>query len=161
MLFKCGLSEPQLQALDKSLLNSAVNELLRAHRLGYHLLVLERPTANVLMDILDLTLSDRSTLSRVSNDYTQSGNLAKNASVYIELVDGIHTTCVNNSICYPIIKISPSQVGNATNLVVENEATDGYLYSFILQNIRPCTNLPRMSFELVHGGGEDIQKVFE
>lgn len=161
MLFKCGLSTSQLKVLDKKLLGSALIELLRSHRLGFHMLVLERHTVKALVELLEFGQEDGALLTRLSNEYTQFGNLTKNANIYVELTDQSYVRKTPKSIHFPITKISHTHVGNPTSLIVENIDNDGYVYDFVLHNMKSYLGIPQLNLELVHGGGEDIIKVFD
>ena len=48
-----------------------------------------------------------------------------------------------------------------TSLLVENAKSDGQFYTYLLDALRPLFKAPRLSFDLIHGGGgDDIPSVF-
>lgn len=75
MIFRCGLSAEVLAKLDQGKIEAALLELLRACRLGYHLLVLERQVALYFLAAFELGGKDRAMLQRIHDDYSTLGKL--------------------------------------------------------------------------------------
>ena len=160
MLFRCRLSELNFQQISEEVLNASFLELIRAHRLGYHLLVLERPTSEFLLSKLDLNRRDRAILQRIALEYAQTGKQHLSASVYIDVDAGHSIRRAGNCISLPISFVDHGLVGHETALVVEDDETDRELYTFILNEIKRSAGLLSYRADVRHGGGEGIVGVF-
>lgn len=75
----------QIQSLRQPVLDHGLRELLRAHRIGHHVLILPRSIAQWLLDAADLNEIDRSTVFRLQREYAQTADLPRRASVIISL----------------------------------------------------------------------------
>ncbi|MEA2834014.1 MAG: hypothetical protein QOG66_2216 [Methylobacteriaceae bacterium] len=163
MLWVVKLSPDKLATLHKPRLRMVFSELLRAHRLGLHLAVIERKTAAWLMANLELGLEDNALLARLAQEYTQTGNLADRIPDYIELISaaGVDPARRGRAIEVPLETLSPNTITQLPILLCEHITRDGVLYSQILENIKDLFSVPRLAFECHHGGGSSTKDVFE
>lgn len=148
--------------LDDPVVTSFAIELLRAHRSGNHLAVIERKLAQALRAGADINDRDRALLDRLTSEYSQTGNLHRKASVYIDVLpesnEDIHV--MGSAIRVPINKLLASRALERPILLSENIDNDGWIYKYILTNLIDVFSCPNVDLELSHGGGEDTVSVF-
>jgi hypothetical protein len=149
--------------LNDPVLASFATELLRAHRSGNHLAVLDRKMAQVLKDGVDLTVRDKVLLDRLSSEYSQTGNLYRRASVYIDVVPSSDDAPnkMGSAIIFPLNKLIASRSLERPILLSENVDKDGWAYDYIIKNINDILLCPNVDLELSHGGGADTPTVFK
>jgi hypothetical protein len=161
MLIKFALVPEQLSSIDPAVLENIVSELLRAHRHGFHLLVLSRQAAEFLCKHITLAPRDLALLQRLSSEYTQTGTLWRRASTYLEVSIDSHFDLRDNAIITPITYLGPANIGQPGGLLIEDAHNDGFVIDFILRNVRDIFGAPRSSFVLQHGGGGGLVRRFE
>ena len=161
MLIRFALVAEQLSSVEPALLENVITELLRAHRHGFHLLVLSRQSAEFLYQFLKLSERDLALLQRVSSQYTQTGMLFQRASIYMEVSTNNYFDLKGNAIFAPITFLGHANLGQPGNLLVEDAHNDGFVIDFILRNVRDIFNAPRYSFVIQHGGGSGVEKRFK
>jgi hypothetical protein len=161
MLFYCDLAD-ELLSIRPEALSIAVSDLVRAHRMGHHLAVINRASASWLMNNVDLSNSDGAMLTRISQEYAQTGDLQNKAKVFVRLtVDpAADLTVTGNAIHVSIEGLLKYRLLDPSILLSENRETDGKLYEFLLQNHCDLHDCSHVSFELQHGGGADLGMVF-
>lgn len=148
--------------LGDPVLGSFATELLRAHRSGNHLAIVDRKMAQALKDGADLTERDKALLDRLTSEYSQTGNLYRRATVYIDVVpssDGA-PYIMGPAIIFPLNKLLASRSLERPILLSENMDKDGWAYDYILKNVNDILLCPNVDLELSHGGGEDTPTVF-
>lgn len=151
-----------LEALDRDTLSSAVSDLIRSHRLGYHLVVINRAAAGWMRDNIDLSNSDGAMLLRIAQSFAQTGDLRRRAKVYVNLTAnrGLDLTVAGNSIFVSIDRLPQYRILERAILLIENLDADGDLYDHLFRNhcdLHSCSNV---SFDRHHGGGADLPVVF-
>jgi hypothetical protein len=109
-------------------------------------------------------LSERelATLERISQDFTQTADLRRNAFVFVEL-QGHNTTGFilnGNAIQMALDQIIKYRVLEKSILLVENAATDGMFYQFLIENAHYGPRYANVSFDLGHGGGTTLEMEF-
>jgi hypothetical protein len=161
MLIRFGLTAPDLERLvgvERVMLILA--ELLRAHRFGMHLLVIERSLVDYLLSSGHLSGSDdKAMLNKMRSEFTQTGHLHEIAAIYIEITPPETTLqCYKNCVKIPIDQIDLEMFGNPALLLTEDANGDGEIIEFILGNIRDIVSAPRSRFKREHGGGTSTLK---
>ena len=162
MLFHFDESERDLAAAGPTDLAAVTVELLRARRLGHHLIVISRRTARWLRDHLDLTGRDRAMLERVEQEFAQTGALHNLAGVFIRLsLNSAHHLRVNgNAIMVSVDQLRHCRLLDQSILVIEDLESDGRLYEFLLHNHCILHGCRQISYDLRHGGGTSFPKIF-
>ncbi|WP_262049079.1 hypothetical protein [Bradyrhizobium sp. Bra78] len=162
MLFHLDLVE-QLAAVDRGVLGAAIADLIRAHRLGDHLVVVSRDSASWLQAHVDLSARDTAMLSRISQGYAQTGDLRRRAKIYVDIVAGAprRISQAGNSIQVSIELLVRYRLLERPLLLVENMDSDGDLYEFLFENHCDLHHGSSVSFDRQHGGGADLAMVFE
>ncbi|MDZ4057556.1 MAG: hypothetical protein U1D69_11475, partial [Polynucleobacter sp.] len=145
MLIKIALTAIELSAFDQAALEAAVSELLRAHRLGFHLLVISRESADYLAN-LDLGAQNKALLRKLYAEFTQTGALHKKASVYLNLSAGDNFSINGNAVDTPLKFITHENIGSPADILLEDASNDGFIVDFVLRNIGDVLRLPRVSF---------------
>lgn len=161
MLIRFSLTTVEMSQIDVETLSNITRELLRAHRHGYHLLVVSRETATYLRDNLGLSKSECALVERLREEFTQTGSMHRSAAIYIEISLGSSTMKVGNAIKVPINLLGHENVGSKPGLLLEDAPNDGGLFEILISNLARRLKRPRVSFELKHGGGSGIAKAFE
>ena len=161
MIIHIGLSIAELGRLAGPRLGERVGELLRAHRLGNHLVIFDRIVARWIEENIELSPPLHATLTRIAHDYTQTGDLIRRCSDYIKVVadaDGV-VRRVGKAIEMSFDQLALPYVLDRTALVVEDLESDGKLFDFICHNLRDRVGAPPLAWEIVHGGGERTASV--
>lgn len=137
------------------------SELLRAHRHGSHLLVLERRIADRLLT-LELSQSDRALLARLGAEYTQTGGLHRSSPMYIALANTFERKieAVASAVHVGLGAIHSTRILEVPVLLVENLSTDGWLIEQLLGVAALHAGRGAMAVDPQHGGGDDIHNVF-
>ena len=157
MLIRFSLSIDALEALTSEEIEMPFSELLRAHRNGCHLFVVERDVADYLSQRIELSNQDKALLRRLHHEFTQLGRLHERATTYIEIsVPGEKPVRRGRCLRLPLDLISYRTFGGAALLLTENARFDGRLIRFVLRCVRDVSRGPSFSFEDVHGGGASI-----
>lgn len=161
MLFEFDLNPNECEEADQAILTNIVSELCRSHRLGYHLAVIRRDTANWLRDNLSLSGLDRGTLKRIAAEYTQSGGLKHVAAVFTRVKSSHFGPPVRlgNEIQVGIEGLAAETVLNRAILLVEDQTRDGRFYGLVLDARRGVFQGGSVEFEKAHGGGEQIHEI--
>ncbi|MCY1669305.1 hypothetical protein [Rhizobium sp. SL86] len=146
-------------ATDARLLELA-RELLRCHRRGHHLVVLDRTIAAAIQD-LDLSNQEKALTNRLSQDYTQTGNLHKQAYAYVSIVNDISVFAHKQDNCFKISigAAIESRVLDPCAVVVEDVVSDGFMYKQIFEEIARKSPVRKFEYELIHGGGQNSVNV--
>lgn len=139
-----------------------VAELLRTHRQGLHLLVVGRDLANSLGK-LALSQADVALLRRLGAEYTQTGALHRSSAFYISILNTLDVRYEHRGSYVEVSlgALSASRVLDRPVLLSENLTTDGWLYDQILAAVATKTGKGAISFDLAHGGGDDIVAVLD
>jgi hypothetical protein len=143
-------------------LPNAVSEILRAHRQGNHLLVVERAVAEKLSG-LQVSGSDVALLRRLAAEFTQTGALHRRSQVYISIQNSFDDYVERAGACVHVSlgTMLQSRLTDPTTLIVENIATDGWLLEQILTVTALRNRLGTINLDTVHGGGDDIANVLD
>lgn len=163
MLIQFDISCAELAAGDKVAIAQAVAEILRAHRRGYHLLVVDYDRSAWLLDNVSLSEPERATLKQVAAGYSQTAGLVHDARLFARIASCASDKVVrtSRSIEVSLSAMLKTRLLEQSVLLVENAKSDGQLYTYILDALRPVIKAPRVSFDVMHGGGDDISSVFE
>jgi hypothetical protein len=162
MLFNLDCSVAELEPVNREILDIAIRELLRSHRLGNHVVVISRPICSLLLGIADLTRADRAMLERIAHESTQKANLSKLASHYVNVtpIESDDLKITGRAIHLSFERLGKSKVLERSVLLVENLRRDGLLYSELIRNHFDMHGCTPPSYEPMHGGGNDIGAVF-
>ena len=157
MIIHFDITAAQAESANQNFLQVCVSEALRAHRLGHHLVIINRSVADYCEKHLDMNSIDRATLKRLRSNYTQTAGLLRQATFYVRIAalpDGT-VRRVGNTVELSIDQAYITGVYEKTILLVEDEHTDGPLLKFLLNNLstKVVGQLP-LSFQPLHGGGE-------
>jgi hypothetical protein len=150
-----------LPDLPRETVAAALSDLIRAHRSGHHLVVINRASAMWLTENIDLSQRDAAMLSRIAQDFTQTGDLRRRAKVYVNLsTDRASNLIVNgNAIFISLDRLTQYRLLDRAVLLIENLESDGDLYQYLLENHCTLYACNSVSFERQHGGGADLPKV--
>lgn len=135
-----------------------VSEILRARRMGKHLIVIEPQVLRILKE-LPLSAMDLSLVERLRDEFTQTGRAIKTIRPAINIVntweDQIHLDA--GIVNVPLRVLLSSSILEAPILVLENQKRDGFLYGLALDSKRKHP----ITYNTSHGGGGDTPDVFE
>lgn len=160
MLFHWAWSIEELTAYDSLKIQLAVSEIIRASRKGYHLISLSRKTATWIAENVDLSNADKSQVSSIGANYTQTGGLSQVAALYVEISSMNNDfELLDNKLKVSQSYIIKSNLLEPARLIVENIDNDGWLFELILRNYTKTIGIARVNFELQHGGGHDVVRV--
>jgi hypothetical protein len=154
MLVRIALPVADLAALGPDALELRLSELLRAHRNGFHLVVIERDAADYLLEHVAFSGSDRALLQRLRQQFTQNGRLHERATIYLE-VHTLGDAIIRTDRCFkiPINMIDSVTFGSPSQFLTEDANHDAKVIRFILSNVRDILGAPTFSFVDEHGGG--------
>jgi hypothetical protein len=117
-----------LAAADRLLLRSATKELIRAYRLGHHVLVIRRPEASWLRTSLELDAQEQSALAEIAREFTQTADLIRRADRYLAIVPAKQGGAPARMLQAELGDVVKPYFLDRTALVVEDINTDGRLY---------------------------------
>ncbi len=162
MIFRWCFDDLLPEMLAHPALPIAAAELLRAHRFGHHLVVLDRKVGQCLGG-LGLSDADKALLSRLTTEYTQTGNLHEKSSVYVTISSDPDSeiSLQNNNISVSFASIVSTELLRKPALVVEDQFSDGWTIIEMLRAVAKSRKFGPLCLEVVHGGGENIVKVVE
>lgn len=163
MIFEITATIEDLIAAQRDRLTDMTCELLRAHRMGHHFLIVPREPSGWLLDNLDFNERERATLQKIRNDYTQSASLRGKALARI-VIDVGHksgATRDGKSIIVGLADISGYSLVEQTQLLVEDTESDGRLYEKILDQLKERIGAPAVRYDLRNGGGQNIYNVWK
>lgn len=162
MLFSFELTPAAMSEIPEAELKAALVELLRARRMGFHLVVFDRESANYIICNIKMNDEDLAIMRRVMNDYTQIHGLKSVLKTYIKIVYGPPSTIRRIADRFEVSLDCLYRFGflSSTILLTENLHTDGKIISYILQEYARRSNFFPLSFELANGGGEAINHNF-
>lgn len=137
-----------------------VSDILRARRMGTHLIVIDRRLSTRLQQ-LDLSQSDRAILNRLGHEFTQTGSLHRFSPNYIRVSNSANATAsrLGAAFIVPLTYLRDTRLLDFPVLLVENLDSDGWLLSMCMKVSAECFRRGPLSFDLAHGGGDDIHKV--
>lgn len=153
----------QVETLEPALLQEVVAELMRSHRYGHHLVVINRPVASWLLENLDLSDKDKASLAQIERDYTQTADLVRRCQICIRLreVQEPYVVRCSKFVDIDIRLISKPYILDRVVLVFEDATTDGKLYSILFELLRSKIGAPAISWEPTHGGGSRTIEIAE
>ena len=163
MIFDLDLQRSRLGEFDRQTLSTAVSELLRAHRLGLHLVIIRRELAQELSRTITLNEQDRATLARVREQYTQTGGLLAHANIFVRIGHYPHNTLrrIGDRIEMSLDGLLDTRILDRAALLLEDAISDGDLFKFMIRNIRDVLRCPPLNYDVVHGGGARTSDIFE
>jgi hypothetical protein len=88
MLFNLDIDIEALPRIPTEALTHVIEELARARRMGHHLVVIRPETARWLVNNLDLSKRDLAMISRIGQEFPQTGALRARALIFIRIVEG-------------------------------------------------------------------------
>lgn len=162
MIIEFSATDQALESVEVAKLLAATKEVLRAHRNGNHLAIIDRPTAAWIREQLPLDPIDRSTLDKLSGEYAQIARLRYEASlrIFVDLTNNDRPKLRYKAIHVGIDDIRNKAILEKLALITENTAADGLLYKFIISVVGFRRFGYPVAFELHNGGGDQIDKVF-
>ncbi|RXH37033.1 hypothetical protein [Bradyrhizobium zhanjiangense] len=159
MIFNVQMTAEEISSADKANLQRFFTEALRAHRIGYHLLVVERAIVDKLLATLDLADVDKVMLRQLRAEFTQTADLVRRSTWHVRVRAGGPMRVVGNAVEIALDAACHPELFSRPLLLIEDEITDGKFYEFLLTNVREVLNLPLLKWETAHGGGERIIEV--
>jgi hypothetical protein len=162
MLFYVDISHDDLTSVPPATLTDAVTDLVVAHRRGHHLVVISRSTASWLLDNTDLSNRDAAMLARISSDFAQTGDLRRRARMFVSLSanEALNLAVDGNVITVSLKMLVQYHLLDQPIFLVENMDSDGRVYRLLFDTHRALHNCSRVSFDLHHGGGDNLPMVF-
>lgn len=161
MIFEIDATQAQLHAFDPILLSRLLTEVLRAHRLGHHLVIMPRQTSLWFLANVQLGLMERATVERLVGEFTQTGSLRDLALERLRIV-GDHVgppVSIGNAVHMSFEEASNLSLSDKSILLVEDTASDGRLYVAIFDQLKRRVGTNSISMDVHHGGGERIIEV--
>ncbi|GJD29230.1 hypothetical protein PMNALOAF_0462 [Methylobacterium adhaesivum] len=161
MLVHWDHSADELIASDPDDIDALILELIRVRRLGYHLVSISRRTTQWLLGERANSSFVSTQLGMFHREYTQTGNLRLNSSVYIEVASFKHDFEIQQGakIQASIKFLFRSGLLEAPKLILENIDNDGWFAEFIISNVRGLRQFPAVMVQRLHGGGGDVIRV--
>ncbi len=158
MLIFCDLATAVLVQSDKGLVQERVKGLIQSHQEGRHLVVFGRETYVWITKNLVFSSFEGSTLRRIGEAVTQTGNLPSIALCYIRIV-GLNAgvTRVNSrEIAVSLNYKYFSELLLRPIVVVEDIVSDIMIYNLIFTENSNCRIGHGISYDPAHGGGERL-----
>jgi hypothetical protein len=159
MLINLRCTVDELDACNLQRRDEAIRGLLRAHRLGDHVVVISRELCRHLLNVADVSKSDRAMLERLAHEHTQKADLVRKAPQYIHVCP-IPIVSDGRSIPITFEQLVSTRILDRAILLVENIRRDGLLYGELINAHYDLHHCPFPSYEAMHGGGADIGAVF-
>lgn len=156
MIVLFNISIAELESADRSLLAAKFTEIVRAHRLGYHLIVINREICDWIFKNVYLTADNVAVLHRISTGYTQVGALPRKARIKVQItrLQGSIQNIDDATIDIPLHFDQLEDLLSKPLFIVEDIVNDGNMYKFIFDVIGQKVVRGRYSFDIANGGGE-------
>jgi KaiC/GvpD/RAD55 family RecA-like ATPase len=135
MILYLGPTINELQQVPADVLENAVHELLRSHRLGHHLVVVDRKVASWILKNVTLSDPEAASLTRIASEYTQTADLVRRASVFVSITCdsvGRHSRR-HNAVFVPLAEVARPYFLDRAVLAVEDSVSDGGIYALIFE----------------------------
>lgn len=161
MIFEFRGTASELAHADQGKLSHAITELLVAHRKGRHFCIIPRVTSTWLLANVALNPRDLATLKRLASEFTTTAGLLNSAEQFVSIQIG-HRSGVkitSNALIVGLDDIQGEYFFDQAAFVVEDQETDGRLYSAIVHACRSKIGAPHVSLDVRHGGGERSKNV--
>jgi hypothetical protein len=142
-------------------LRQFIAEGIRAHRLGMHVLVLDRAVADYLLTHIDLSDLERAAVQKLRGEFTQTADLVRRSKWHLKVraLPSDTKRVVGNGIEISLDLATNPDVFARTAIVVEDAISDGRFFEFLIQNLRDLFKIPSLQYEVIHGGGERTLEV--
>lgn len=163
MIIHFDFSAAQLATVPKALLEGCIYEAVRAHRLGYHLFIINREAADYVRHNVTLNAAERTMIEKLRSEYTQTADLVRRAGKYVRIAPlptGTMRTA-GRAVELSIDQAIRPTLYEKTIVVAEDEITDGAFYSFLMNNLRDVIGAPPLQCEWMHGGGDRTANIAE
>lgn len=147
-----------LEKIETERLTHAAAEALRAHRRGYHWVVLDRKVGEVFAK-LPLGEVDLSLARRLAGNYAQTGAMHLSAARFLAVVGDNSDPVPAHGIAVSIEDIANGELLSPATLLVENAERDGWYYTFLMRNAGDLAGVSSVYVDTAHGGGDDINGV--
>lgn len=161
MIINMGLSVEELRKISTHFLEDRISGLLHAHQRGYHLLILDRICGRWLLENLSFSKRESALIEQLILEITQTGNLRKNASIYIEIcppsLGGLITN--TNKIFLPLDHKNFYEILEKPVFIVEDIDADLKLYEALISHFSQEINISSYRYEAYHGGGSGVERV--
>lgn len=160
MLFDFRLSEDEIATIEPDSFFRGISEILRSHRLGHHLFVIDRKLGEWLASSLPLNDSEKAILRRIISEYAQFGNLKNHADIYACIKGNDSEIYGDGNVLYfPFSILNKPYFLDRVALITENSSNDGRLIRAIIENVARRRGLGKVNFELINGGGTTVEAV--
>jgi hypothetical protein len=159
MLIHLNSTVNELDACATEQRDEALCGLVRAHRLGDHVVVISRELSRHLLDVADLSRSEKAMLERIAHEYTQRADLVRKAPRYIHVAPNPRRVD-ERSILVNFEQLITTRILDRAILLVENIRRDGMLYGELIKAHYDLHDCPVPAYEAMHGGGADLATVF-
>jgi hypothetical protein len=156
MIIHFDFSAAELAAAPQAVLEGCISEAIRAHRLGHHLLVINREASDYLRKNVSLNNVEITTIERLRSEFTQTADLIRRARVYLRIAALPIGTMrkIGNAVEVSLDQAIRPSLFEKTVLIVEDEISDGAFYQFLFANLRDIAGIPATQCDWVHGGGD-------
>ncbi len=155
MIVLLDLTVEHLSSMDAESLSSRLEELLRSYRLGHHVVIMRRNVARWLAEHTSISPQALASLRKISQEFTQTGDLAQRAPVALRVRSGAPVNPLKNGRFFDISLegITLPYLLERVVLVVEDVTNDMQFYDLLFRSVRSMVGVPTMSVEPAHGGG--------
>ena len=162
MLIHISTTCEYLASVKPPALSEVLNEILRAHRLGHHIVIIERDVSEWIKVNVPLNSSELNILKRITSELTQSWGLVGRSKMFVRLVDCVKGEYrkLGAAIEIPILDVSVLRILERPLLLVENAETDGEIYKLLLKRLHSRLGIPSPQFDVDHGGGSSLLTIF-
>jgi hypothetical protein len=126
------------------------------------MVIVDRDAAHWIETNVALAPPDHAMIRSIGQRFTQTGSLLDDAGYLIKIdeTEGGSPIQFARGLIVPIATFSDSRLPDLPIVLVEDSASDGPLYKFILDGLKSLHQCKNSSFDLVHGGGSRIEDVF-
>ncbi len=164
MIFYFQAAAEQLVALDNRELENVFSALIEADRQGRHFFVATRSVCRWAAENLPLSRQSCEHLQRIGEEHAVRHCLVSNSRVYVSVVIGNQAIGLENERVFSIGHVQLLRMKYLlaeTRFIVEDIDVDGRFYEHLLAENQKLGDVPSYKFEMVHGGGSRIPRVFE
>lgn len=141
-------------------IESAIEELLRSARLGYHIAIIPTTIARAILDVVSLGAKHRAFLEKLALEYPQVAALRRSVSAYVRVTSRFDIPAVSQTaIDIELSLLSFPHTLERTVVVVEDCESDGRFYRQALAALKGKLGFSTHNAEYVHGGGERLWEI--
>jgi hypothetical protein len=162
MIIYISLAEDAFQHANVAHIDRLLHEVVDMYIKGRHLVVVERGTIARIRAVATLNRISEVVLNDLYSNYSQTKGVVNESPVSLQVLDMESDLRRDGSkFQVGLKKFIEHDFSREAKLLVENKLNDGNFLGTALQRLAKRLHLGKLSFEIGHGGGDDMPALFQ